>query len=74
MKVKILIEFEVTTDLDEEEHGELTENHAKSAASLAALDYLCFTQNLGITSSLAEVEVHVDGFGKCEVKVGKEHE
>jgi hypothetical protein len=73
MKVKILVEFEVTTDLDEEEHGELTENRAKSAASEAAYQHLCFTHNIGF-ASIESVDVHVDGFGECTVKIGEEHE
>ena len=72
MKVKILIEFEVTTDLDEEEHGELTENRAKSAASQAAWDHLCLTETG--QNPVERVTVHVDGFGECEVKVGEAHE
>jgi len=74
MKVKLLIEFEVTTDLDEDEHGELTENRAKSAASEAAYQYLAFVKIAGHTSAADDVEVHVDGFGDCTVKLGEDHE
>ena len=74
MKVKILIEFEVSTDLDEEEHGELTQNHATSAASLAAFDYLSFVAMSGYSTDPESVEVHVDGFGPCTVKIGEDHQ
>jgi len=72
MKVKILIEFDVTTDLDEEEHGELTEARAKSAASQAAYDNLVLTRNGPHVHD--DVEVHVDGFGDCTVKLGEDHQ
>ena len=72
MKVKIQIEFEVTTVVDEEEYGELTENDARSAASQAAWDHLCLTETG--QNPVDSVTVNVDGFGKCEVKVGKSHE
>lgn len=72
--MKVKIEFEVTTDLDEEAHGELTEARAKSAASEAAYQYLAFVKVAGYTSAADEVEVHVDGFGACTVKLGEDHE
>ena len=72
MKVKIQIEFEGTADLDEDEHGSLTKERAVGAASEAAYQNLCLTNNgIGVVES---VSVHVDGFGECEVKVGEEHE
>lgn len=74
MKVKILIEFEVESLEDEAEFGELTEETAKVAAGQAAFDYLSFVRISGHTSSCDEVEVHVDGFGKCSVKIGEDHE
>lgn len=66
MKVKILVEFEVTAG------AEVTGSVAKSAASMAAWDNLCLTRNgIGVHDS---VTVHVDGYGECEVKIGEEHE
>jgi hypothetical protein len=74
MKVKIGIEFEVSTDLDEDEYGELTENRAKSAASQAAYDYLSFVKISGFSSDAESVEVDVDGFGECKVQLGEDHD
>lgn len=73
MKVKILVEFEVETELDDIEHGELTESRARSAASEAAYQHLCFTKNIGF-ASLESIEVDVDGFGECTVRIGEDHE
>ena len=68
MKVKILVEFEVK----HEEEDEITENQAKDAATLAAWHHLVFTGNgLNVTKQVA---VFVDGFGECSVKLGEEHE
>lgn len=71
MKVKILVEFEVTTDVED---GELTEDVAKSAASQAAYDFLSFVKVSGRTTDVESVEVHVDGFGECKVSIGEDHE
>jgi len=74
MKVKILIEFDVEPTGDLEEDDELSENQAKSAASLAAYNFLTFCTVSGINYDTDEVEVFVDGFGKCRVKLGEDHE
>lgn len=71
MKVKIQVEFEIEA-IECDEDDELSENVAKSAASLAAWHNLVFTSNG--RNVVEQVEVHVDGFGKCQVKVGEEHE
>ncbi len=70
MKVMLQVEFEVsgTEDDDGAEDGAV----AKSAASMAALDYLCLTPNGEFVCE--EVTVHVDGHGKCVVKLGEDHE
>lgn len=73
MKVKILIEFEVF-NLEEGDVNDVTEAVAKSAASMAAYDHLCFTENLGRSAGVETVQVHVDGHGECEVKIGEDHE
>ena len=65
MKTKILIEFDVDTD---------EESVAKSAASLAAYDYLTFCTVSGVNTDTAEVEVHVDGHGDVTVRLGEDHE
>jgi len=67
MKVKILCEFDVTSDEED-----LDENAAKSAASLAAYDFLSLVE-FGDRVTPA-VTVHVDGFGECEVSIGEDHE
>ena len=72
MKVKIAIEFEVEAVGDDED--ELTENIAKSAASVAAYDYLSLVRISGYTSDESSVEVHAEGFGKCKVSIGQDHE
>jgi len=69
MKVKILCEFEVTSD----EEDELTEDVAKSAAEQAAFDFLAFVTVSGRNTDVDSVKVHVDGFGKCDVSIGEEH-
>ena len=65
MKVKILIEFEVP--------GTNDENVAKSAASMAAYQFLSFCTATGVSPGRDECEVHVDGHGKFEVKIGTDH-
>ena len=70
MKVKILVEFEVESLEDED----LTENHAKGAASMATYDYLSLVKVSGYTSDTPVVQVHVDGFGECRVSLGEDHE
>lgn len=69
MKIKIQVEFEVRSDVEDDE---LTEDVVKSAASLAAWNNLCLTNN-GI-QVVDEVTVHVDGFGECVVRVGEDHD
>ena len=69
MKVKIQIEFDVTPDGDEEN---FTENHAKSAASTAAYEYLALSAN--DSDVLDIVGVHVDGFGDSYVKIATDHD
>lgn len=68
MKVKILCEFEVTCD----DEDELSEDVAK-AAEQAAYDYLSFVEISGRSTDVESVTVHVDGFGKCTVSIGEEH-
>jgi hypothetical protein len=65
MKVKIGIEFEVDTE---------DEDLAKSAASVAAWEYLSFCKNTGYSTGVEEVTVHVDGHGNIDVKIGEDHD
>jgi hypothetical protein len=65
MKVTIPVSFEVETGEDDE----LTEQVAKSAAGQASFDFLSFCTVSGVNTDTEEVEVHVDGFGKCKVKL-----
>ena len=83
MKVKIAIEFDVEPlepGEDESAEGvaewmdEFDESVARSAASVAAYDYLSLVKVFGVTTDSAQVEVHVDGFGPCRVQLGKNHE
>lgn len=74
MKVKILVEFEVEGLADEAENGELTEGIAKSAASCAVWGYLSFVEISGYSSDTETVNVHVDGYGDCRVRIGEDHE
>lgn len=72
MKVKIPIEFEVEP-VDVEEGDEMSEGNARDAADLAAWHHICFAEHTG-TSHMREeevVEVHVDGFGKCRVRLAQ---
>jgi len=66
MKVKILVEFEVPKAEDE--------NVAKSAASMAAYEYLAFCSAIDVNRGREECEVHVDGYGKYKVRIGEDHE
>lgn len=66
MKVKILVEFDVP-DTDDE-------NVARSAASMAAYDYLSFCNATGVNRGLDACEVHVDGHGDFTVRIGEDHE
>lgn len=66
MRVKIPVEFEVETD-----EADFEERHAKDAAAQAAFDYLSFCTVSGVNTDTDEVEVHVDGFGKCKVRLAK---
>lgn len=73
MQVKILVQFEVETDeTDEGEPLELTEQVAKNAAEQAAFDFLSFCTVSGVNTDTEEVEVHVDGFGKCKVRLSND--
>lgn len=65
MKVKILCEFDVP-DADDEDV-------AKSAASVAAYEYLSFCTATGVTRGTDECTVHVDGHGKLKVRIGIDH-
>jgi hypothetical protein len=71
VKIKIVVEFEVTPVDDDEE---FTEDVARSAASIAAYDYLSLVKISGVSTDSEYVEVHVDGFGQCDVRLGEAHE
>ena len=71
MKVKIQIEFNVEPVTNEDE---FEESDAKSAASMAAYDYLSLCEISGVRSDTENVTVHVDGFGQCIVSLGEDHE
>ncbi len=73
MKVKILVEFEVETNVYDDE-APLTEDVAKAAASQAAYDFLSFCTVSGVNTDTEAVTVHVDGHGECQVKLGEDHE
>jgi hypothetical protein len=73
VKVKILIEFDVEPDPNEDEEG-FTENVAKSAASQAAYDFLSFCTVSGVNTDTDKVKVHAEGFGACLVSLGEDHE
>lgn len=68
MKVKLLIEFEVD-DCDDEDT-------ARSAASMAAYDYLAFCTVTDVNAGTNEVSgVHVDGCDETfTVRIGEDHE
>ncbi len=66
MKTKILVEFDVP-DTDDE-------FVAKSAASQAAYHFLTFCTVSGVNTDTDEVDVSVDGFGDCIVRLGEDHE
>lgn len=70
MKTKILIEFDVEAD----DQDGFDENVAKAAASVAAYEFLTFCLVSGVNTDTDEVEVHVDGFGPCRVRLGNDHE
>lgn len=67
MKVSIQVAFEVESD-----EGGLDEIIARSAAEQASFDFLSFCTVSGVNTDTDEVEVHVDGFGKCRVRLGKD--
>lgn len=69
MRVRILVEF----DVQPLEDDELTENDAKAAASHAAWNYLALEKTAGY-DGVESVNVHVDGYGKCRVSLGEDHE
>ncbi len=64
MKVKILVEFDVAFCDDEDV--------ARSAASMAVYDYLSFCTATGVNPGTDECEVHVDGHGRFEVRLGED--
>lgn len=68
MKVTIPISFDVETD--EENSPNLTEDTARLAAAEAAHHYLSFVKVSGYSTDSEEVEVEVDGFGECTVRLG----
>jgi len=68
------VELRCTFIVESVEGEELTENEAKSAASLAAWNHLTLIENSGQSTDVESVVVHVDGFGKCKVSLGEEHE
>ncbi|RPJ59094.1 MAG: hypothetical protein EHM12_07220 [Dehalococcoidia bacterium] len=68
MLVSIPVAFEVES-LENDDENELTKKIAASAADLAAFNYLSFTKVSGVTTDSETVEVHVDGFGKCKVRI-----
>lgn len=72
MKVKLLVLVEF--DVAGAEGDELTEDQAKEAASQAIFDYLTFRTISGANTDTKEVEVHVDGYGTCLVRLGEDHE
>lgn len=75
MKVKILVEFEVeSVHAEDPDMVELDEDIAKGAASQAAYDFLSFCTVSGVNTDTEEVEVQVDGYGKCAVRLGSDHE
>jgi hypothetical protein len=74
MKVKILIEFDVENKEPEAGEDEFNEQIAKCAASMAAYDFLSFCTVSGVNTDTDEVEVHVDGYGKCKVRLGQDHD
>jgi hypothetical protein len=74
MKTKILIEFDVEPLEEDLGEDEFDERVAKGAASMAAFDFLTFCTVSGVNTDTDAVEVHVDGFGKCRVKLGEDHE
>jgi hypothetical protein len=63
MKVKILVEFDVDTE---------DENEARAAASMAAYHNLTLTRN-GVDTR-DDVKVHVDGVGEIAVCLGEDHD
>jgi hypothetical protein len=74
LKVKILIEFDVEPLEEDLGEGEFNEQIAKGAASMAAFNFLTFCTVSGVNTDTDAVEVHVDGFGRCMVKLGEDHE
>lgn len=64
MKVSVPIDFEVESD-----EGEVDREIAEVAAFQASYDYLSFTKISGYSTDSEEVEVHIDGFGKCRVRL-----
>jgi hypothetical protein len=65
MIVTIPIKFNVESNEDEK----ITMMHAREAAEMAAYDYLAFCEISGYSGSTESVEVHVEGFGKCSVRM-----
>ena len=71
MKVRIRVEFEVEPVDD---HEGFDVKVARGAASQAAYDFLSLSDDTGYAGDTESVEVHVDGFGKCRVSIGEEHD
>lgn len=69
MRVKVLVEFEVTKDpgYDWEEGEEIESRHAADAAEQAMFHNLVLTENGQDIIAEAGVKQHVDGFGMCIV-------
>lgn len=75
VRVKILVEFDVAAlDPPEDDDAELTEEVAKTAASTAAWDFLCFCTAIDANPGREDCEVHVDGHGTFKVTMGEEHD
>lgn len=72
MQVKIEVQFEVESAEPDDGETELTEQVAKDAAASAAFDFLSFCTVSGVNTDTEEVEVHVDGFGKCKVRLSQD--
>jgi hypothetical protein len=66
MKTTVPITFEVES-LEAPE--ELTDREAYAAAEQAAFDFLSFVKVSGYSPDSESVEVHVDGHGKCRVRL-----
>jgi hypothetical protein len=70
VKVSIEVEFEVEA-VDDGNKELLEAGHAESAAELAVTNFLSFCEISGYAVDTDAVEVYVDGFGKCAVKLAE---